>query len=405
MAKFKLTIRQVLYIINCFLITWTISTKPCPADEIDQAKAKFEQGASLIIEKDYLNALSAFQKSYSIRPKALVLYNIAMCQKELKRNIEAIASFKRYLDEAGEAPESDLLSKARTAISELESLVSKLTIEGTPEKAKLTIDNKLIGLFSPKQPILLEPGQHKIRIFALGYLLYAKTVTAIPGTKTALAIHMSHFRARVKLRCGSEKEAIVYLDGEIVGICPYESEVDPGEHLVRVEVPNKKVFVQKINLSAGQNADIEVEFEPIETDIVTLPEKKPSIEQPIIEKKKSISRRLIVSITTMALGACAASVGLAFNIRGFVDNAELEKYERRWIKDENRTEHDDNYYKYWELSNEKLPYDRIGMAISYTAAGVLAFSGVVIFILEKRKKPDREESSLELKAGGVGLTF
>ncbi|MCP4603057.1 MAG: PEGA domain-containing protein [Proteobacteria bacterium] len=270
MAKFKLKIRQVLFTINSFLIIWTISTKPCPADEIEQAKASFIQGASLIIEKDYLNALSAFQESYSIRPKALVLYNIAMCQKELKRNIEAIESFKRYLDEAGEAPESKLLLKAKAALSELESLVSKLNIEGAPDSAELTIDNKLIGLISPEDPILLEPGQHEIRIIALGYLPYEKTITAIPGTKTALTIQMSPFRARVKLGCGSEKEAIVYLDGEIVGICPYESEVDPGEHLVRVEVPNKKAFVQKIVLTGGQNVDIEAVFEPDDTNIAFL---------------------------------------------------------------------------------------------------------------------------------------
>jgi nitrite reductase/ring-hydroxylating ferredoxin subunit len=47
-------------------------------------------------------------------------------------------------------------------------------------------------------------------------------------------------------------------DGKVVGGCPYEGEVQPGEHEVKVQAPGVPAFLQKFDVSSGGTATVAV---------------------------------------------------------------------------------------------------------------------------------------------------
>ena len=95
------------------------------ADDAALAKEKVEEGKRLIGEEKYGDALQAFEKSYALRPKAWVLFNIAMCNKALHRYVDAISAFQRFLDTETD-PTSKTRELATAALAELERFVGKI---------------------------------------------------------------------------------------------------------------------------------------------------------------------------------------------------------------------------------------------------------------------------------------
>jgi tetratricopeptide (TPR) repeat protein len=64
---------------------------------IERASERFDRGIQLFQESDFEGALAAFQAAYAIVPNASVLRNIAVCQEQLRRYDDALATYERYL--------------------------------------------------------------------------------------------------------------------------------------------------------------------------------------------------------------------------------------------------------------------------------------------------------------------
>jgi tetratricopeptide (TPR) repeat protein len=95
---------------------------PCRADDHDEAKKLFEAGVSAFLEEDYQTALTAFENSYKIKPKASVLFNIAMCYKALREYARSAEVFAQYLrEEQGVKPATK--AKVEASLAEIAALI------------------------------------------------------------------------------------------------------------------------------------------------------------------------------------------------------------------------------------------------------------------------------------------
>ena len=100
----------------------SLGARPCTAQTpTSQAEAKrfFQEGNTFAKEGDYRRALEAFERSYALLPKAVVLFNIGMCFKALDHLNESAEYLRRYLSEAGDAPKPDLRAEAEKRLEEL----------------------------------------------------------------------------------------------------------------------------------------------------------------------------------------------------------------------------------------------------------------------------------------------
>jgi outer membrane receptor for ferrienterochelin and colicin len=96
------------------------------ADEVDDARRHFLVGVEHLRSGDYQGALEEFKQANSIVPHPYNIYNIARCYEELGQSREALAYYRRYLEqvpqEAGKlAPVIEALeSEAATVVVEID---------------------------------------------------------------------------------------------------------------------------------------------------------------------------------------------------------------------------------------------------------------------------------------------
>ncbi len=185
-ASFRLRFLQL-----AVLVLFVLSAGTGFSLDVDrgEAKAKFNEGMVKIRDKDFAGALESFEASYKLKPKPVVMFNIAMCEKALFQYAEALRAFEEYLATAGEAPSPDLRDEAFKAIAEIEQLVGKVILKGAPDGAEVYFDGVLLGKTPFAKPLAMNPGRYKVRIAHEGSEM--ETVAAVmAGAVTTVNVNM-----------------------------------------------------------------------------------------------------------------------------------------------------------------------------------------------------------------------
>ncbi len=370
-------------------------------DDETEAKAKIEEGKRFVSEERYLEALEAFESSYSLRPRPWVLFNIAMCNKAVHRYVDAITSFQRFLE-----TETDGSAKTRElallAINEIENLVGKVRIVGAPEGSEIFLDGKKVGIAPLSDPLFVDPGRHTVRISKDRFKTLDVEVIAASGAEVEVRADLQQPKAEIKVACLGEK-TLVFIDETSVGPCPYHGSVEAGVHEVKVIEPGKETFVQTIEATAGSTLVIAVELKPA---VVVKPPtfiNEPAI--PNADKSRDLLR--VSGIAGIGIGTISLIVGGVYSVKWNKKTDEVQKAvaltnsknmpynELEWEK----------AYAHWDSTKNEARGFRTGLAVGYSVGGALIAVGAALWTAGKLKNKKEESIALKIHSKGVVFEF
>jgi len=361
------------------LLLLALAAGPAMADDGEQAKVEFNKGLDHVAAENYPAALAAFEKSYELRPKASVLFNIGMCLKALYRYVESMETFRRYLEEAGPDLKPELVQQVSSAIAEMKQLVGHLRIAGAPDGAEVRIDGRIAGQAPFASTLPIDPGHRVVEISLPGHRTQRTEVDVETGGEAEIAASLERVEALLRIECASD-DAVVQVDGREVGGCPFEGEVEPGRHTVEVAAPGADAFTKEVVVEAGSTATVDVDLSGGETVVV----------------EEGASGLLVAGIVSLAAGAGAGVVGAVFTYKGGQDQEDM------------KTELDAD--KYNELKDD-LNMDNTVSVIGYVAAGVLIATGVVLLVVDSMNEETGAEARPDEGArvyptpGGLVVSF
>ncbi|MGE0396675.1 MAG: hypothetical protein AB7T06_08165 [Kofleriaceae bacterium] len=132
-----------------------------PSGEQKEADRHFKSGVELYKEAKYTEALAEFERAYEISPHPLVLYNIAVCHRELSHYQQAVKFYKRFIGEGkGQVPNAKLTT-AQTELDSILARIARVTVTVSPDGATLLVDDQELGTLV-EMPIVLPPGEHRL---------------------------------------------------------------------------------------------------------------------------------------------------------------------------------------------------------------------------------------------------
>ena len=169
----------------------------------------------------------------------------------------------------------------------------------------------------------------------------------------------------------------VELDGEAVGACPFEGEVEPGMHEVVVAGPDMERFDRRVDVKPGDSVTVSVGTGGAQG------------EGPEIDSGPSGLK--IAGIIATALGVGAAGMGVAFNVKGIKDQ---EKANEAPADSPERAK-----------LNDDIEMDKTMMIVGYAAAGALVVTGVVLLVIDSKKGDESETVAVRPAPGGLAITF
>ncbi len=146
-----------------------LTAAPAAADEVAEARARFDQGAQQFRAGKYREAIQAFEAAYRLKPHGAIHFNVAQCREKLG---EWPAALRAYQDYLRELPEARDRAAVRAAIGRLEQRlagagVQALLVYSDPPGAAVRIDGKPRGR-SPFH-ITLAPGAYRVALSLDGF--------------------------------------------------------------------------------------------------------------------------------------------------------------------------------------------------------------------------------------------
>jgi hypothetical protein len=404
-----------LVCVSMLAVCW-MTASPLNADDAETAKAKFNAGVAMFQRENYPAALKAFEDSYRLNPKLSVLYNIAMCQKALFRYVDSIKTFNRYLSKGeGQIPTTKK-SKALAAVDEMKLLVGTLIVENAPAEAEVLVDGEKVGILPLASPVMVDPGDHTVHVVKLGFDSFETKISVDSGANLAVRAELEPLVAKLIVDCRAE-DAVIKVDGKIVGGCPVVGDVSAGVHEVTVSSPTTKSYTRTVEVGPGGEMTVSVALVPkSEEESADAGSgqgeppgdvKTPEVDDSYDSGQRKTTPLFIAGITALTVGAGMGVVGAVFTAKASKD---VDRGDEVWddmIRDQSRDEaaFNEHLAEYNEIRNDDLKRHSALMISGYVVGGVLMTAGVVLAVVGRNVETSDEPVSVSPDAGGFTVRF
>jgi hypothetical protein len=158
--------------------------------------------------------------------------------------------------------------------------VGKLRIICEEQGARFVIDEgketMKTGIL-PSDDIVLQAGEHTIKVTKKGFAPYAEVITVEAGEVLELEAELLPASAKLVVRTNPVQGATVRLDGQVLGKTPLDVSVPVGERLVEIEMSGFTKEQRVLSLVPGKTETLNVSLSKLE-----VLEAKPSV--PVYKK-------------------------------------------------------------------------------------------------------------------------
>ncbi|XXT23384.1 PEGA domain-containing protein [Sorangium sp. So ce429] len=235
--------------------------KPLSESLTGMAKAEHGAGAALFKDGDHAGALARFERAYELSRDHRLLWNVALCQKNLRRYAKMLATLRRMEDDAGAA----LTARDKQDIAELiqaaEAYVSRLEITASEAGATVFVDDEPVGTTPLAAPVPIDIGERRIRVSKPGFVDFVRQEKVVGGGSVALLARLERAVHRGRLLVAAGQDGLIALDGKVVGKGRWEGSVPSGTHALRVTAPGMTPYEVAVLVRDEEHRRIGVSLE------------------------------------------------------------------------------------------------------------------------------------------------
>lgn len=217
---------------------------PPATDPATIGRISFDRAVHALEESRFADAALAFEESYRINPVPVVQFNLAYAYRGLGRINDAIQQIERFLAAPGSTP-ADRVAAAQTELTTLRGLLVHVQVTRTPADAQLMVDGQIATLVGTE--LVVDPGHHVLELSRDGYRRARREVDWPAQTRTELSFALELVDIAPRLRIEpSIPNAVVTVDGNVLGPGLQEREIASGSHDVRISAEGYVPFQRTI---------------------------------------------------------------------------------------------------------------------------------------------------------------
>lgn len=209
-------------------------------------KEAYDLGRQLYRTGDFAGALLQFERAYDLSTDVRLLWNVAVCEKNLHRYARARKTLERYLIEGGVQLNEQSRKDAVDLSQALSKFVSTLRISVSEPGAAIFIDDEQVGISPLTEPLLVDMGTRRIRVSKKMFHDFVEQRVLIGEIDAALSIKLAPEVHQGFLSIVAGKDDVIRLDGKVVGQGQWEGRVASGGHTLRVTAPGKKPYQSEV---------------------------------------------------------------------------------------------------------------------------------------------------------------
>jgi hypothetical protein len=220
------------------------------------AQKQWDSAIALYEKGQWDGARTSFFAAWEASKNPRVLFNVAVCDKNLGRYARAIETLKKELaDGKGQlSPDEETAVKAQ--ISGLEQFVAELTIDVSEPGAEVFVDEAKVGTTPLPAPVPVQVGERHVRVVKAGFIEGRETIELKGGASGRVTVKLapSVKTSLVNVSVIGPANAVVKVDGKEVGPAPYKGQVGVSAepHQFSAEAPGYVTATQAALVREGE---------------------------------------------------------------------------------------------------------------------------------------------------------
>jgi hypothetical protein len=207
---------------------------------------------------DSAGALSKFEQAYEASKDARLLFNMAICEKNLKAYARMQSFLARYEREAGSTISAQEKATVDDALTAIKDLVGAVTVTASGAGATVTADGEVVGTTPLGSPMVLDLGKHSIVVEKPGFDRVERDVEIRGGQATSLAFTLTAHTATGHLVVAAESGSTIVIDGKVVSQDRFDGSLAAGTHEVEVTADGKAPYRADVELRDQETRTLEV---------------------------------------------------------------------------------------------------------------------------------------------------
>jgi hypothetical protein len=235
--------------------------KPLAESLQGAAKEAYASAKILFSNHDFAGALAKYKQAYQQSKDARLLYDMAICEKNLRRYARMGSLLRQYEKEEGTALAGDEKQIVDDALAAIKNLVGAVTLAVSEAGAGVSVDGEAAGTTPLPGALMLDLGPHKIAVAKEGFEPIEKQMEVAGGSDTQLALTLTPQAHLARLVVSADPEATVSVDGKLVGKGRFEGVQASGPHVVAVTATGMRPYKAEIELREGERRTLEVTLE------------------------------------------------------------------------------------------------------------------------------------------------
>ncbi|MBX3228304.1 MAG: PEGA domain-containing protein [Labilithrix sp.] len=230
-----------------------------------EARGHWDAGIALVNNGKWAQARTSFAAAYDMSKNPRVLFNVAVCEKNIAQYHRAWATIQSQLAEKSKLP-ADEIADAQQFAAGLEKFIAHITIDIDQKDAEIYVNDDKIDNAKLPGPIDTSGGPIKVRAVKPGFAEATETKEVAGGRQDTFTIKMQALERTtiVNVNVIGPPRATVKVDNQEVGQTPYSGPVRVSEtpHQISVEAPGYVTGVQPLVVKEGPPINLTMTLAP-----------------------------------------------------------------------------------------------------------------------------------------------
>jgi hypothetical protein len=210
------------------------------------ARADYAAARILYEDGDYPGALTKLQAAYDASKDPRLLWNMAACEKALRHYVSVLELLERYASEGAQLITEEERQATAELVATVQAFVNELALRVQPDGATVLVDGVVLGTTPLTRPLRLDMGKRQLRIAKDGFVAHEAEIDLAGGKSAALEVTLIPELHEGTLRIVSDPNAVITLDGHVVGTASWAGKLPSGAHSVHVSAPGKRAHQTEV---------------------------------------------------------------------------------------------------------------------------------------------------------------
>jgi hypothetical protein len=239
-----------------------LESTPLAAALSGEAKADYDAGRILFGDDDYAGALVKFQRAFERAHDVRLLWNMAVCEKNLRHYARVLRLLERYQREGDAQMSPAHRVEVAEVVATVRLLISTVHLHVQQDGADVFLDDVPVGKTPLPEPLWVDLGMRRIRVSKPGFKDYLIEQNFAGASELKFAIDLQPQIHAGQLAISAGAGDSISVDGKVVAQGQWQGRLSSGEHSVRIHAAGMRPYAQQVVIEDDKQRALFVSLEP-----------------------------------------------------------------------------------------------------------------------------------------------